>query len=219
MLALVAAAAQQELAKAWDLVTGQSAETVRDFLMEVVPAIGDKYGMASATLAADWYDEVRSAAAVRGTFLAEPAPLPDSSRYEALVRWGVDPLFRPEPDPEASQSLVGGGLQKIVTNMHGQTLTESTLRDPAAQGWSRMARAEGCDICKVLAGRGAVYREATADFATHDHCLCVAVPEFGAVREVRDYERSKKFALDAAGEKKRKAANRALRDYARETQG
>lgn len=211
------ALARRELRQAWVVVEGRNAEQVRDFLMDVVPAIADKYGVAAAALAADWYDEVRDQAGAAGRFLAEPAPLPHSSRYEALVRWGVDPLYQGAPDELAALARVAGGLQKIVVNMHGQTLTESAERDPAAQGWGRQARGDGCDVCKALAGRGFVYKGATADFATHDHCHCVAVPEFGKVRDVRDYERSKRFAVDAAGEAKRKAANQSIRAFAENT--
>lgn len=202
--------AQRELMQAWSLVDGRAAEDVRDFLMEVVPAVADKYGLAAGALAADWYDEIRDEVGAAGRFLAEPASPPDSSRYRALVRWGVDPLFRPEPDGSAARSNILGGLSKIVTNQHGETLTANSYRDPASQGWSRHTRGEACKVCRALAGRGAVYRAATADFATHDHCSCVAVPEFGVVREVRDYERTKRFASEAARQKN----NATLRDFA-----
>lgn len=198
--------AKAELVKTWALVgDARSADQLRDFLMEVVPAIADKYGLAAGALAADWYDEVRDEAGAKGRFSAEPAQLPDPSRYEALVRWGVDPLYRPGPDGVMAQGRIAAGLAKIVTNLHGETLTTSSLRDPASQGWSRHANADGCEPCKTLAGRGYKYREATADFATHDHCNCVAVPEFGLVRDVKDYERTKRFATEEARIKNAKA--------------
>lgn len=152
------ALAQRELRKAWGLIDGKSAEQVRDFLMDVVPAIADKYGLAAGALAADWYDEARDSAGAAGRFLAEPAPLPDSTRYEALVRWGVSPLFTPTPDGTLAASLIAGGLQRIVADAHRDTITASVKSDGAAIGYARHASANACAFCALLATRGAVYK-------------------------------------------------------------
>jgi len=56
------------------------------------------YGSAAATLGADWYDEMRAAAAVKGRFRAIPAELPDQGRTDALARRGVSPLFSADFD-------------------------------------------------------------------------------------------------------------------------
>lgn len=164
----------REFAAVWAHMQGSDAEAVRDALMEVVPALADRYGDMAGALAADFYEESRERAEARGRFVAEPAPLPGSSRYEALVRWGVDPLFRPEPDAAAARTLISGGLQRIVANVDRDTVRLSAVRDPAAEGWQRVARGDGCGFCRMLAGRGAVYSEATVDFASHDHCHCSA---------------------------------------------
>jgi hypothetical protein len=50
----------------------------------------------------------------------------------------------------------------------------------------------------MLIGRGAVYSEATADFAAHDHCKCSAVPAFdGEPRPVKPFTPSLREATDA----------------------
>jgi hypothetical protein len=50
----------------------------------------------------------------------------------------------------------------------------------------------------MLADRGAVYSEATADFAAHDHCGCSAEPVYGdKSRTVRDYVPSSRSISDA----------------------
>jgi hypothetical protein len=49
----------------------------------------------------------------------------------------------------------------------------------------------------MLIGRGAVYSEAGADFASHDHCNCSAVPAFGGQpRPVKPYTVSPRRTID-----------------------
>lgn len=76
-------------------------------------------------------------------------------------------------------TLIGGGLQRTIANQHRGTVTASSIADPKARGWRRVGSGVSCDFCQMLLGRGAVYIEETADFATHDHCNCSAEPDFG----------------------------------------
>lgn len=170
----------------------RDAEAMRDLLLDVLPQLVDLYGSAAATLAADWYEEVRDAAGVGGAFRAVVAEAPDVTRVEALARWGVGPMFG-GTGAESAQTLVFGGLQKIVADMGRETVTGSLRRDPSARGWERHTRAGSCDFCRMLEGRGAVYSAATADFAAHDTCHCVAVPVLGEDRRpVRAYTPSQR---------------------------
>ncbi len=155
-----------------------TAEVARDGLMDVLPRLVDVYGSAAATLGADWYDDLRDAAGARGRFTAIPAVLPDRGRTDSLARWAVSPLFAAEPDFATTQTKVAGGLQRIIANADRDTVRVSSVSDPRARGWARAGTGR-CDFCAMLIGRGAVYTEASADFESHDHCGCVAVPAFG----------------------------------------
>ena len=53
-----------------DFDTGEAA---RDALQAFLPQLVAIYGSAAATLGADWYDDLREAAAVKGRFIAIPA--------------------------------------------------------------------------------------------------------------------------------------------------
>jgi len=167
--------AGRDLDKFWRQFT--TADMARDGLLDVLPLLVDLYGSAAATLGADWYDELREQAEVRGSFRSIPAELPDRGRTDALARWGIAPLFAAEPDFTSALSLVTGGLQRIVANADRQSVTASAVADPRARGWERRTTG-GCDFCRMLAGRGAVYSEATADFESHDNCHCLAVPRW-----------------------------------------
>lgn len=154
-----------------------TAVAAREGLMDVLPRLVALYGAAAATLGADWYDDLRDLAGARGRFAAIPADLPDRGRTDALARWGVSPLFAAEPDFATTLVKVSGGLQMVIANADRQTVQGSSVADPRARGWARAGTGE-CEFCQMLIGRGAVYTQASADFDTHDHCGCVAVPAF-----------------------------------------
>lgn len=56
------------------------------------------------------------------------------------------------------------------------TILRTVASDPDAVGWRRVTSGRACEFCSMLAGRGAVYREATATFDAHDGCSCSAEP-------------------------------------------
>lgn len=169
--------ASRDLSLIWARLNHSDAIAVRDALVEILPPLVAMYGQAAATLAADYYDELR-AAEVGGRFTSIPAELPDIGRTEALAGWSVGPLFGADPTPATALTLVAGGLQRIVANADRQTVTASSIADPRARGWQRVGSGASCDFCEMLLGRGSVYSEASADFETHDHCNCAAEPVF-----------------------------------------
>lgn len=154
-----------------------TADMARDGLLDTLPRFAATYGSAAATLGADWYDDLRDASDARGRFSAIPADLPDRGRTDALARWGVEPLYAAEPDFNTTLTKVAGGLQRIIANADRQSVMGSSVQDRSARGWERVGAGE-CDFCQLLIGRGAVYTEATADFESHDHCGCIALPAF-----------------------------------------
>lgn len=170
------ALARRDLVAFFSLVESWPAADVRDALMEVLPAIGDSYGSAAAALAADYYETAREAAEVRGRFAPVVAEAPSAARWEALARWGVDPLFAPTPDATTALSLVAGGLARSIADQHRQTIMDSAMADPQARGWQRVARGEACGFCRMLADRGGVYTERSVEFKSHDNCACSAAP-------------------------------------------
>lgn len=174
-----------------------TAVEARDALVDILPAIVDRYGEAAAALAADWYDQLRDTAGVAGRFAAIQAAT-GTSGVGALAGWAVGPLFAASPDWSAARTLVAGGLQRRIANAARTTVTRSSVADPQARGWQRVSRGGGCDFCTMLAARGAVYEEATADFASHDHCDCVATPAWkNEPRPVQPHRPSDRNISDA----------------------
>ena len=178
---------------------------LREALMDVLPQLVAIYGEAAAALAADWYDEVRDSSDASGRFRAIPAELPDRGRTDSLASWGVAPVFGGS-GVNAAQALVAGGFQRIIADAGRDTVITSLKEDPQGRGWRRHTRG-GCDFCKLVASKGAVYSPETASFSSHDNCGCVAVPSIGEAVEVKPYVPSQRFRSD----KQRAANNKRVR--------
>lgn len=191
--------AANELAAMWRQVS--NAAEARVALNDILPALVRTYGQAAATLAADWYDEARAIADVGGAFTAIPADIVDSGTY-ALAGWAADK----GTDVDSILALVEGGLARRILEFSRQTIMGSALADPAADGWQRVGVGDSCKFCAMLIGRGAVYSEATVDFASHDWCNCAAVMAFrGRPRPVKPYRVSPRRIIGPDGKPVRDA--------------
>lgn len=166
-------------------------------LGSILPSLVRTYGEAAGTLAAEWYEDIRSSI-INTRFRAIVADLPDVGRTDSLARWATEPLRLPEPDDAAALSRLKGGMQRIIANAGRETVMGSSISDPRAAGWKRMASGMACGFCRMLANRGAVYSERSVDFGAHDHCGCMAAPEFGsagdAIFTTRKVEKTRKVS-------------------------
>lgn len=165
--------ANRDLTRLWALVNNGAAadEALRDLL----PAIVSEYGSVGAALAAEWYDQQREKAGAKGRFAGIPIEADDRGS-QALIGWALSKAT----DDSSLQSLILGGVQRRVADHVRYTIGGSAVADPAARGWQRVGAGACKDgFCDMLIGRGAVYSEAGADFASHDNCKCSAVPAWG----------------------------------------
>lgn len=143
-------------------------------LFDMLPEIVAAYHGAAAASAADFYDDVRETSGARGRFTPILIDPPDFGT-DSLVKWALDNAAT----NETFQSLIAGGVTRRISNGARDVVRLSSLDDPSAQGWMRVGGG-GCDFCAMLITRGAVYSEASVDFASHDHCNCGAAPAFNA---------------------------------------
>lgn len=160
--ASLSALSQADLEALWPKIASIPPERLAVVLGEVARELAAKYGSASAAVAADFYDELRDAAGVSGSFRAVPAELPDAERFAVLGRWAVGPLFDASPDSGLALAKAQGGLSRIVTNAGRETIANSGALDPGQPRYARHASANACPFCRMLASRGAVYSEASA---------------------------------------------------------
>lgn len=150
-------------------------EDIRDELMAVAPALVDRHGTVVAAESAAWYEQVRRSE-IGGTFTARPANGPGREVVERNVRYAAAPLFTGLV--MNAFSLLEGALVRHIEDMSRDTISGSVTRDRRAAGWHRLVRADACEFCLMLHGRGAIYKKNTATFASHDNCRCTAAPSW-----------------------------------------
>jgi hypothetical protein len=141
-------------------------------LVDALPSVVAYYSDGSAALAADFYDDAREAAGAPGRFRAEPVVDLRVDAIRAGAAWSLK-----ASDTAAARERLAQVVQLETARPYRDTVTVNRRRDPGAVGWRRVASG-GCKFCRLLAGRGEVYSESTARFASHPHCGCTAEPVF-----------------------------------------
>lgn len=152
-----------------------SAPDVRDELLRVTPVLSYEYGLASAAMAAEWFEDVTRRTARVGATAPQEA-------VRGSVRYMAGDLFKGERQQafdKLAQSMtrhsLQGGRNTIVSSSQRNRISFARAPNPGA-----------CAFCLMLASRGAVYSSRQAagagnDF--HDDCRCVVEPviEGGAI--------------------------------------
>lgn len=147
-----------------------SFDDARQVLPGVLPDLVSTYGVASAALAAQWYEDARDVAQVAGRFTAVPAVIDDDATQQ-LIDWAVSVGF----NLDTIKELVSGGVSRRVQDWGRLTVVTASLEDPKARGWMRVGRPSHCDWCNQYLD-GEIHYVTGYDFKAHDHCHCQAVP-------------------------------------------
>lgn len=168
--------ANRDLAELFSAYAGADPRELRDAVLEFYPDFVRVYGDQGAALAADFYDEARSAARASGSYRAGVAPAVSEAQAVGSARWAIGPAFADDWDL-ALQQLVGAS-SRLIQQGARDTIRWNVDRDPYAVGWRRETRADSCQFCRMLADRGGVYTKETAYFASHDRCQCVVAPSW-----------------------------------------
>ncbi|MEV0556218.1 hypothetical protein AB0I27_22550 [Streptomyces sp. NPDC050597] len=206
------------------LIRPQSLEaTVPDWI-EAVRALVAQYGNASATAAASYYEAERVAAAVTGQFTVPLLGPPPDEQVNNSLRWATKDLWPRDPDDpattkaqklpldarlDAAEKKAEAVAQKLVTDQGRGTVQEAVRQDRQAVAWARSAALGACAFCRVLAIRGAVYKQDTVDFRAHDGCHCMTVPVFRGQRfelsdKAKEWERLyREYAAGHSGDQLR----------------
>lgn len=178
------------------IIPSRLQETVPDWI-EAVRAVVGEYGTASASAAADFYEAERVAALVTGRFTVPLLNPPPDEKVDNGLRWATKDLWPRDPDDpkttdaqrapledrlEAAEKKAEGVVQKLVTDQGRGTVQAAVRQDRAAVGYARAAALGACAFCRLLASRGMVYKQDTADFRAHDGCNCGVIPVFRGQR-------------------------------------
>lgn len=193
----LSAEAAGALSRFFDSVELGDPVVVRDALLEVVPAISSAYGDAAATVAAEWYEEVR-AGDVGGRFWATLGELEPEAAVQGSVRWAAGELFT--DNPLKTLDLLGGALQRHVFYGARATIARNVELDPLHPRFAVVPTgAQPCAWCVVMASRGWVYHsKATADKHSefHDDCHCQVVPSWDSAKaHIQGYDPDRDYEL------------------------
>jgi hypothetical protein len=182
--------------------------------LAVLPLVVPAYYDAAGALAVAWYDELRDESQPSTTYAPSVIGDPTTDWIEREIAKFQQEL---EADIEVeTQRLIDEAIrlaEKEVARGFRDSVTGNVRMDEEAVGWSRVARPGACKLCVMLADRGAVFSEATANFAAHTDCHCAARPEF------RNGEHGPEASVEQylASTKNRTAKQRArLREYLNE---
>lgn len=160
-------------------VADAASATLRDDLIEAVQAMVSEFGLAAATFAADWYNDMRSLQDLRDEYVGVEYVQDFDQQVDKTVRRALGFMFQEEADvPSAVDAITSKAVQYAIDGARN-TIVENSYRDQRASGWARVPHGKTCDFCLMLVGRGGVYRSAAAArFKAHGHCDCGAVPSW-----------------------------------------
>lgn len=163
-------------------------DVARDALLEFLPVLTDQYGALAATMAADWYEELRAGSGAAGTFRATTAASVPAKAVEEQVRFLAGNLWTPNP-----LSMLGGLL--VAADKYVKQPGRDTMVSNARREGAKFARvpsgAKTCSWCLMLASRDAVYssKKSAGDRGSghgdgfHGDCDCLVTP----IRKPSDY--------------------------------
>lgn len=163
-------------------------ELARDALLEFMPILTDQYGAVAATMAADWYEELRADSGASGRFRATTASGVPVGAVEAQVRFSAGHLWTPDPLAMLGSLLVAA--DKYVKQPGRDTIAANARREGVK--FARVPTgAKTCAFCLTLASRDAVYvsRKSAGDRGNghgdgyHGDCDCLVTP----IRKPSDY--------------------------------
>lgn len=175
----------------WRLLNPEDLDgTVEEWLKVAVPVV-QAQRVVSARLAAGYMQAFRMAelglaAGTAGFTPALAAPVDVKAVTTSLLvtgPWSVKkamtagaPLADAVDVAEARSSAAG---MRHALDGGRETVIDSVAADRRALGWARVASANACAFCAMLASRGPEYgSEATAAFEAHDGCGCGAEPAY-----------------------------------------
>ena len=178
-----------------------------DALIDVATAVARKYGAASATLSAEFYDKIGRLAG-----RALPAALPaEAATTHEVAKAVVGTAKSGNPD------IVAGAVSRLVKQQGVDTTMQNAIRDGAEWAW--VPQGETCAFCITLASRGwqRASKKALKDgHAEHIHanCDCTYSVRFDSTSSVDGYDPDKyrDMYYDAEGRKPKDKINTLRRE-------
>lgn len=143
-------------------VEGMEPDRAKRVLFQAFPALFDPYAVASSEVSASFYEEVRAAANVSGSFTAEAMGGVETQRWNGLVGAGTQPRMLEQGAANLMFQFLAGGLTSILTAAAADTIYGNAQKERVAVGFQRVPKPGCCGFCGMLASRGAAYSSEAA---------------------------------------------------------
>lgn len=155
--------AQAELFERCELLRaeGLSPEGLRDALLELTPAVIERYASLAALAASEYYEANREAA-IGVSEVALLAEGPDPVAIEGSVRYAAGSVFEKGADEglDEASNYLAGIVDKHVKGAARNTIA-ANVADDRRKGrkarYGRVPDAGACEFCRMLGSRGFVY--------------------------------------------------------------
>lgn len=185
----------QEFSSAWSVLNPRSLDTTGPIWLAMVLPLIVRFRNESASGGVAFYNAIRQTRT--GQLVSPPVPRIDWSPADSAAQVSmrvlgpvqIKSLTHRHPDLPAEKlrtahvSAAAGATRHVLDGARTATVAAAG-EDELAVGFARYASGTACAFCKMLAGRGAVYKsERTAQFTSggqryHDGCVCLPVPVF-----------------------------------------
>jgi hypothetical protein len=157
-------------------------------LFDYVPALVSQYGDIAATVAADWYEELRAAEGVSGSFRPPLAPVVPLEQVNGRIGYATrasGPLFL--GDSATLTAFLSMMANEYTLQPGRDTVMQAAHKDKAA--YARVPEPGACKFCLMLASRGFVYSKDTVGDSKkfHGKCRCNAIPVWDETRARVEY--------------------------------
>lgn len=175
----------RDLRKIWPLLRWDALDKSFPSLLSSVGMLVDRDRQRASGLASSYVQAFHLVERVPGSAtIALADPIPDAQLAASLHATSVAAVKRSKGVGMAERAslenafvMASGSMSRLVLNAGRETVMRSVIRDLRGKGWERVTSG-GCSFCRMLAGRGSVYTEESADFNAHDHCACSAQPVY-----------------------------------------
>lgn len=135
----------------WGTLDLANPSAARDALLEFVPMLVEEYGLKAASIAADWYDELRMDERLPDIFVSDLGDVIPREYIQQRVRYGADHLF--SEDQTQMLAFLKDAATGYVTQAFADTIALNAARDPKSRGWVRKPEPGACKFCLMLASR------------------------------------------------------------------
>lgn len=184
----IAALVERDLAAFFGLLDFSRPDAVKLDLFDFIPELVTLYGDVAASVAADWYEELRDLEGVGGSFRAPLAPSVPVAQVQGRLGYATrpdGPLFL--GDSTTLTAFLGMMTNEYALQPGRDTVMQAAHKDNAA--YARVPEPGACKFCLMLASRGFVYSKSTVGDSKkfHGKCRCNAMPVWDETRARVEY--------------------------------